>query len=157
VPTLAEAAREFLSLSRIAVVGVSRNADTAGTTVFRKLRSTGHEVFPVNPNAEELEGVRSYPDLSSIPGGVEGVVVATHPDVSAGVVSECVRLGIQRVWLHRSFGAGSVSPEAVRIGREANLTLIPGGCPLMFSHPVDVGHTCMRWILGVTGGLPKEV
>jgi len=157
VPTMTDAAREFLALPRLAVVGVSRNGDTAANYVFRKLRDMGRDVFPVNPNTEEAEGARSYPDLQSIPGGVDGVVVATHPRVSADIVSECVKLGIQHVWLHRSFGQGSVSPEAVRIGRQAKLTLIPGGCPLMFGDPVDIGHRCMRWILGVTGGLPKEV
>jgi predicted CoA-binding protein len=157
VPALTDAAREFLALPRLAVVGISRGGNTAGNYVFRKLRDAGGEVFPVNPNAEELEGARCYPDLRSIPGGVDGVVVATHPRVSADIVSECAKLGIQHVWLHRSFGQGSVSPEAIRIGREAKLTLISGGCPLMFCDTADIGHRCMRWILGMTRGLPKEV
>jgi predicted CoA-binding protein len=154
---MSDAAREFLALPRIAVVGLSRSGDGAGNYVFRKLRDAGREVVPVNPNTEEAEGTRCYPDLRSIPGSVDGVVVATHPRVSAGIVAECADLGIRHVWLHRSFGQGSVSPEAIRTGREANLILIPGGCPLMFCDPVDIGHKCMRWVLGVTGGLPKEV
>jgi hypothetical protein len=37
------------------------------------------------------------------------------------------------------------------------MTVIPGGCPMMFAGSVDFAHKCLRWILGATGGLPKEV
>lgn len=154
---LADAARDFLALPRIAVVGVSRRGAEAANVVYRKLRGAGTTVFPVNPNATEVEGDPCYPDLGSIPDGVDGVVIATHPDVSAQVVADCAKLGIRRVWIHRSFGQGSVSEEAVRRCREAGIEVIPGACPMMFCSPVDPGHKCMRWILRLTGGLPKPV
>jgi hypothetical protein len=56
--------------------------------------------------------------------------------------------------IHRSFGQGSVSQAAVEHCREHGIAVIPGGCPMMFAEPVDWGHKCMRWLLGVTGGLP---
>ena len=37
----------------------------------------------------------------------------------------------------------------------ADLSSIPGACPMMFGPGADFGHRCMRWVLGVTGGLPK--
>jgi hypothetical protein len=40
--------------------------------------------------------------------------------------------------------------------RENGINVIPGGCPLMYGQTADFGHKCMRWILGVTGGLPKQ-
>lgn len=157
MPTLDEAARDFLAQKRIAVAGVSRGSLEAANTVYRKLRKVGYQVFAVNPNAEEVEGDPSYPDLKSIPDGVDAVVAATHPEVTLQVVRECADLGISRVWMHRSFGRGSVSAEAVRLGRERGLTVIPGGCPMMFCPPVDLAHRCVRWISRLTGGLPKEV
>ena len=56
------------------------------------------------------------------------------------------------------FGKGnsSVSDAAVAYCREHDIDVIAGGCPLMFGEGADVGHKCMRWILGVTGGLPKD-
>jgi hypothetical protein len=56
--------------------------------------------------------------------------------------------------MHRSFGTGSVSEEAVNLCREKGIEVIPGACPMMFCEPVDFGHRCMRWLLKVTGGLP---
>jgi uncharacterized protein len=146
---------QFLHGKRFAVAGVSRHAAAAANAVFRKLRDSRYEVFPVNPNAEEVEGARCYPDLASIPGKLDGVVIATHPDVSASIVRECAARGVARVWFHRSFGAGSVSPAAVRECQRLGLDYIVGGCPLMFCDPVDFGHKCMRWWLQRRGRVPK--
>lgn len=149
--TLKEAAQEFLSQKRIAVAGVSRQGDAVANAIFKKLRQTGHEVFPVNPNAAEVEGERCYPNLAAIPGGVDGVVLATPPSAAVQLVRECGALGIKRVWMHRSFGQGSVDDEAVRLGTELGLSVIPGSCPMMFCEPVDVAHKCLRWFLRVSG------
>jgi predicted CoA-binding protein len=157
MPTLKEAARDFLALKRIAVAGVSRTpAGHGSNVVYAGLRKAGYQVFAVNPNADQVEGDSCYPDLKSIPGGVDAVVVGTAPAVSADVVRECAAEGIQRVWLHRSFGGGSVSDEAVTVGRDLGLSVIAGGCPMMYLEGADFGHRCMRWILNLTGGLPKE-
>lgn len=157
MPTLKEAASDFLAQRRIAVAGVSRTDSGHGANVvYAGLRKAGYEVFAVNPNAEEVEGDRCYHDLGSIPGGVQAVVVGTAPEMSAAVVRDCAEQGIERVWLHRSFGAGSVSEAAADLCRENGIRVIAGGCPMMFLPKTDVGHRCMRWILNLTGGLPKE-
>jgi predicted CoA-binding protein len=75
MPTIKEAASEFLANSRVAITGVSREAKGHGSNVvYQRLRARGYEVFAVNPNAEEVEGDPCYRDLRSIPGGVEAVV-----------------------------------------------------------------------------------
>jgi predicted CoA-binding protein len=147
--------RDFLAQRRIAVAGVSRDPQQTGNHVFRKLEACGYEVFPVNPRAAEAEGVRCYPDLRSVPPPVDGVVVVTRPADALALVRECEALGIRRVWMHRSFGAGSVSDEAARLGRERGMTVIAGGCPFMYLEPVDPFHRCFRWLLGVQGKLPR--
>jgi predicted CoA-binding protein len=156
MPSTSEAVKAFLAQKRIAVAGVSRNKNEAANIVYRKLRDSGYEVFPVNPNAETVEGDDCYPDLSSVPGGVDGVVIATRPAVTEQVVRECADLGVPRVWMHRSFGRGSVSEGAVDYCREKGIEVIAGGCPMMFCQPVDFPHKCMRWVLSVTGGMPEE-
>ncbi|MBT8224116.1 MAG: CoA-binding protein [Dactylosporangium sp.] len=158
MPTVREAASEFLSSRRIAVTGVSRNPRGHGSnSVYQRLRAKGYEVFAVNPNAERVEGDACYADLASIPGGVEAVVIATRPDQAEATMRECVALGIPRVWLHRSFGAGSVSDQAVEYGRRQGLQVIAGGCPLMFDPTADFGHKLMRQLLIATGKVPKQV
>ena len=110
---ITEAASEFLAHKRVAVTGVSRQPKSHGSnTVYRRLRERGYDVYAVNPNADEVEGDRAYKDLGSIPGGVEAVVIATRPEIAEETMRECAELAIKHVWMHRSFGAGSVSKSA---------------------------------------------
>ena len=81
--TLKEAVDDFLAQKRIAVAGVSRHGGEAANVIYRKLRGAGYEVFATNPKATEVEGDACYPDLRSIPGGVDGVVISTTPAIAA--------------------------------------------------------------------------
>ena len=149
-----DAVTEFLRGKRIAVAGVSRETAQAANAVFRKLRDSGYETFPVNPNAAEIEGAKCYADLGAIPGPIDGIVIATHPNVAVELVRQCSERGVRRVWFHRSFGDGSVSEAAVRECETRGLQCIVGGCPLMYCEPVDFGHRCMRWWLRRRGRIP---
>jgi predicted CoA-binding protein len=152
--TLEKAAAEFLSSDGIAVVGVSRDARSAANAIYRKLRSGGKRVIPVNRRAGEAEGDACYPDLRSIPGGVRAVCIVAPPEASLDIVNQCRELGISHVWIHGSFGFGSVSAEAVAFCRNNGIRVIAGACPMMFLRPVDFGHRCMRTVLGWLGRLP---
>ncbi|MEO1064405.1 MAG: CoA-binding protein [Actinomycetota bacterium] len=155
---LAGAAAEFLELRRIAVTGVSRSArDHSGNAIYVRLRDRGYEVFAVNPNADVVEGDPSFADLASIPGGVDGVVIATHPDRAVATVQQCIDLGVGYVWMHHGPAATSVLPVAVGLGRDHGLRVIDGGCPLMFGPTADLGHRCLRIVLSAMGRLPREV
>jgi uncharacterized protein len=135
---------------------VSRTPKTHGSnTVYQRLRDRGYEVFAVNPNAQEVEGDPCYPDLRSIPGGVEAVVIGTRPERAEATVHECAELGIKHVWMHHGAGGSSVSAAATEYGRQHGITVIDGGCPLMFGPTADVGHKVMRVLLA--GRVPKEV
>jgi hypothetical protein len=68
-----------------------------------------------------------------------------------------VDLGITRVWMHRSLGPGSVSDAAAEYGRRQGITVIDGGCPLMFDPIADPGHKVMRFVCTLTGKVPKRV
>jgi uncharacterized protein len=148
------AAADFLAQDRLAVAGVSRDGAHVANLVYRRLRERGYTVFALNPNADEVEGDPCYHALADIPGGVAGVFIATRPESAPEVVRQCAAAGVGRVWMHRSFGTGSVSAEAAAIGESAGIRVIAGACPMMFIEPVDMGHRCMRWLLGVTGKLP---
>jgi predicted CoA-binding protein len=153
-----EAASEFLVSRRIAVTGVSRQPQGHGSNVvYQRLRDRGYEVFAVNPNAEEVEGDRSYRDLASIPGGVEAVVIGTRAERAEATMRECAALGIKHVWMHGSIGGGSVSGAATEYGRAHGITVIDGGCPLMFEPVADGAHKAMRFVLTLTGRVPRRV
>ena len=153
-----DAASEFLTHKRVAVTGVSREPGAHGSNaVYKRLRDRGYDVFAVNPNADEVEGDRCYHDLRSIPEGVEAVVIAARPETADATMRECAELGIKHVWMHRSFGAGSVSETATRYGREHGIAVIDGGCPCMFDPTADLGHKAMRVVFTINGHVPKEV
>ena len=151
-----DAAAAFLADERIAVTGVSRTPKTHGANnVYKRLRERGYQVFAVNPNTRQVEGDRSYPDLASIPGGVQAVVIGTRPQIAEATMRECAELGINHVWMHRGPGAGSVSDAATSYGRQHGITVIDGGCPLMFGPTADLGHKIMRLVYA--SKVPKQV
>ena len=117
-PTTLEAkVHDFLGQQRIAVVGVSRNDGhhPVGNLIYRRLKKSGHDVFPVNPHMQAFDGGRCYPDLQSIPGGVDGAVIVTRPETTERIVHDCGDAGVRRVWMHQSLAKGSsVSPAAVK-------------------------------------------
>jgi predicted CoA-binding protein len=145
----------FLAGQRLAVAGVSRQPQQAANAIFRKLTAAGHTVYPLNPQAAQVEGATCYPDIAALPERVDGIVVATHPDVAQDIVRQAADRGVPRVWFHRSFGQGSVSDAAVRLCGDRGIECIVGGCPLMFVEPVDIGHRCMRWWLQRRGRAPR--
>ena len=158
MPTMKQAASEFLAHKRIAVTGVSRHPKGHGSNVvYQRLRDRGYEVFAINPNADEVEGDPCYHDLRSVPGGVEAVVIGTSPAHAEETMHECADVGIKQVWMHRGPGAGSVSPEATAFGREHGITVIDGGCPCMFDPTADVGHKVMRPMLTLGHHVPRKV
>jgi uncharacterized protein len=156
--TVKKAAAEFLAHQRIAVTGVSRKpAGHGSNAVYKRLRDRGYRVVAINPNADEVEGDRCYHDLKSVPGGVEAVVIGTRPQTAADTMRECADLGIGYVWMHRAFGAGSVSAEATEYGRRHGITVIDGGCPLMFDPAADFGHKAIRFVCTRRGAVPRKV
>jgi predicted CoA-binding protein len=164
MPTIDPLVKDFLAQKRIAVVGVSRKREDAANLNYRKFRKAGYKVFAVNPNTDKFDGDPCYPDLKSLPEKVDGVLIVTKPANTERIVRECIELGIPRVWMHCALGSrptiakdaaakiGSASAEAVRLCRENNIAVIPGGCPNMFLEP-DFGHACMRGVLRLAGSL----
>jgi uncharacterized protein len=158
MPAIKEAAGEFLAKRRSAVTGVSRTAGNhGGNFVYQRLRERGYDVSPVNPNTDTVEGDVCYHDLKSIPGGVDAVVIGTRPSYAEDTMRECDELGIKHVWMHRAFGTGSVSAEATEYGRAHGITVIDGGCPLMFAPTSDPGHKVIRAVGRLTGRVPRRV
>ena len=155
--TLDERIRDFLAQRRIAVTGISNTRQLTGNVIYRKLKAAGYEVFAVHPKIPIFDGDPCYRDLAAIPGGVDGVVIVNRPEVTDTIVRECAAAGVPRVWMHQSLmkAGTSVSPTAVRFCQEHGIAVIGGACPMMYVRGADFGHRCMRWILGVTGGLPS--
>ncbi len=81
-------------------------------------------------------------------------MIGTRPETAEATMRECADLGIKHVWMHRGPGTGSVSAEAAQFGREHGITVIDGGCPLMFNPTADFGHKMMRHMFA--SHVPKQ-
>ena len=141
MPTVDQAIDEFLSLKRVAVAGVSRDAkgSHASNGIYTRFKERGYDVFPVNPNTDKVMGDTCYRSLKDIPGGVDAVVIATNPAASLSVAEECKELGVEKVWFHKNIGAGSYSKEAHEYCRENGITALVS-CPLWYGKTQDGFH-----------------
>ena len=145
----------FLAQRRIAVAGVSRNPHKFGNVLFRELKQRGYDVIPLNPTLKEFEGTPCFANLMEVPQAVEGLLIVTPATSAVHFIEDAIKSGVRRVWLHKGAGgAGSVSPEAVRLCRENGIDVVDGACPMMFLQPSGFVHQLHRWWLLVTGTLP---
>lgn len=122
----AELSKEaFFSKENVyAVVGASRNKEKYGYKVFMHLLKDGFKVYPINPNAKEIDGVKCYPSLSSLPEKPDVVILVVKPFVAEKVVEEAIKLGIKRLW----FQPGSESKEAIERAKKAGLEVVFNEC-----------------------------
>ncbi len=80
----------------------------------------------------------------------------TRPERAEATVRECIELGVAQIWMHHSIGGSSASREAAALAREHGIEVIEGGCPLMFDPVSDGGHKAMRFVLSLTGTVPRR-
>ena len=84
----------------LAVVGASANPQGWGGTGFiRRLRENDFpgNIYPVNPKATEIQGLKAYPDVKSIPEHVDFVIVATPAPVVPAVLEDCIAAAVRNV------------------------------------------------------------
>ena len=121
--TVEENIESFFNGQRFAVVGASRDRAKYGNKVLRAYQQNNLEVFPVNPHAEEVEGLKAYSSLKSLTVSVDGISIVTPPDVTERTVEQAIELGIKRIWLQ----PGAESAKAILAAKRAGATLIAGG------------------------------
>jgi uncharacterized protein len=119
----AERIEQFLAGGPHAVVGASQDRSKYGNMVLRVYLQHQLPVYPVNPRADEVEGLAAYPDLASLPEPVHGISVITPPRITEAVIEEAGRLGIRHVWLQ----PGAESELALRRAAELGLSVIAEG------------------------------
>lgn len=148
---LAENIREFLTRKNIAVAGASRDSKKFGNIVLKDLLAKGYAAIPVNPNAEEIDGHKCYPNLSALPKDIDALVLVTPPAASLSLLKDAVAVGIQHVWLQQ----GSEDISVIDFCRQNNLKYVSGRCIMMHIEPVKGLHGLHRFISKVFGTFPN--
>jgi uncharacterized protein len=113
----------------IAVVGLSRSPGKESHAVARYLQGQGYRVIPVNPNAEELLGEKSYPDLLSIPEPVDIVNIFRPSSAVMPIALQAVEINSASLWMQ----VGIVHHEAARIATQAGMRVVMDRC-IMVDH-----------------------
>jgi len=116
----------FVAEKTLAVVGVSRTSGF-GNRLLTHLVQRGYRVFPVNAQADKVEGQACYRRLDDLPELVGGVVTVVPPSETEKIVEDCARLGIRKIWMQQ----GSESAKAVSSCREKGIAEVHGECLIM--------------------------
>jgi uncharacterized protein len=122
-----ELIQEFLAQKRFVVVGATDNPQKYGNQIYKTLKRHGYEVYPVNPNLNELEGDKCYSSLAEIPVKVDVVDFVVPPKVTENILKQCKELGLSRIWLQ----PGSESGTAIAFCQENNLKVVHGICVIL--------------------------
>jgi len=112
--------RENERKEKVAIVGASADRSKYGNRALRGFLAAGYEVYPVNPNYEELEGVRCYPSLDALPVKPDIITIYTPPRVTEKLVPAIAKVGAREVY----FNPGSENDEVKRLAAEHGLNAV---------------------------------
>jgi uncharacterized protein len=148
--TKLEQINEFLNHQPIALVGVSRNPKKFGYTAFKELKEKGMNIIPVNPEADEIMGEKSYPNVKVLPSDVQGIIILTKKEQTATVVREAKEKGIKQIWIQQM----ADSKESLDELKGSDINYITGECILMHYKPHSI-HKFHRILNKFFGRFPK--
>ncbi len=141
----------FLAIRRVAVAGVSRDPKKFGHLVFKQLKEKGFEVYPINPESDQIGGVQCFHSVSALPLNVHSLLIITPKKQTKSVVTEAVAKGIDNIWIQQM----SDTPEAIELAMSHPINLVTGECILMHLDPVTGIHKFHRTVKKLFGLYPR--
>ncbi len=135
----------------LAVIGASTQVEKWGHRMVVRPLHTGYRgmIYPVNPNAREIAGIRSYPSIASLPSEIDLSVITLPAALVPGALEESLRHGIRGAVVI-SAGFAEANPEGEKLQREVSRLAKAAGVPL-------VGPNCMGlWSSSVNLNLAFE-
>ncbi|WP_425614529.1 CoA-binding protein [Anatilimnocola sp. NA78] len=114
----------------VAILGASTDRTKFGNKSVRAHQAKGYTVYPINPKADEIEGLKAYSSLAEVPAGtINRVSVYLPPQVGIKVLPEIAARGCDELWLN----PGTESDELIAAAESLGLNVIQA-CSI-----VDVG------------------
>ena len=110
----------------IAVVGISDKQERDSFGVAKYLLSKGYNVIPVNPSLENWQGIKSYPNLSSIPKDtkLDIVDIFRKSDAVGEIVEESIKVKPKAIWMQ----LGVINEEAGKKASNSGMTVVMDKC-----------------------------
>ena len=100
----------------IAVVGCSPKPDRDSHQIAHYMMEQGYDVIPVHPAHEEILGVKSYPDLKSIPVPVDMVNVFRKPEALSDLVDQSIAIQAKSFWTQEGVVHAESTDRALAAG-----------------------------------------
>lgn len=128
----------------IAVVGASRRPGKIGYEILRNLIVNEYQgiLYPVNPNARSIHGIRAYATVRDIPDPIDLAIITVPADLAVAAAEECGRKGVQSLVVitagFREVGGAGIEREErlLTVCREYGMTMIGPNCMgVINTHP----------------------
>lgn len=142
----------FFEEKVFALYGMSRRPSKFGNAIFKHLTRHGYTVYPIHPEAEELEGARAYRSLADLPQPVTSAIINVPPEAAARLIGELAEAGIKRVFLQQ----GSQSDEVLAQCRAHGLKTYYKSCAILNSKPTGA-HAIHAFFANLFGGGAREL
>lgn len=142
---------KFFETRQIAIAGVSRNEKKFGNLVFKEFVKKDFEVFPINPNAENIDDRKCYHSVDDLPEGISSILITTPKNQTDAVLRAAINRGFKNIWVQQM----SETEETLKIAEEYQKEIIFDKCIFMFAEPVNGFHKFHRTILKIFGKIPR--
>jgi predicted CoA-binding protein len=142
---------DFLAPKRFALIGLSRDPKKFSRAVYKELMAKGFDIYPVNPNMDDVEGVKCYHNVSDLPSNVKHAVFMTPKPSTAGAVENAIQNGITYIWIQQ----GAETKDAIENARNNNVKMVSGTCIMMHANPSGV-HKFHGALARLFGAFPKN-
>jgi predicted CoA-binding protein len=116
---------------RVMVIGASQNRAKFGNKAVRAYLRQNHEVIPINPNEEVVEGLPCVATVGAVPGHVDRALFYVQPAIGLKIIDEIAERGdVSEVWLNPGAESGELIRRARKLGIE----------PILACSIVDIGE-----------------
>ena len=141
--------RYLFEPNSVAVIGASRDPKAWGHVILKNIISCGFEgkVYPINPRADSLLGLKCYPDIRAVPNDVDLAIIAVPAKIVPSVMEVCVEKGV-KVAVVITAGFSEIGPEGeklekevVKIARKGGIRIVGPNCNGVYSQTCRLNAT----------------
>jgi acyl-CoA synthetase (NDP forming) len=135
----------------VAVVGATRPEARGFSGMFGCMRNFGYRgrLYPVNPKLDEIDGIKAYPSLASLPESVDLVIISIPGPLVPDILKECIATGNKNIHIFSSGFKETGEEEGIRLQLEIEEIARAGGLRV-------IGPNCMGFYVPQTRLLTWE-
>jgi len=140
----------------VAVVGAPRKRPEGWPGIFGSIRDYGYpgRLYPINPSAPEVEGIRTYPNLVSVPEPIDLVIISVPAPAVPAALRDCIASGNRNVHIFTAGFKETGEEEGLRLHREIETIAREGGLHVIGPNCMGVFIPSQRFVTWI--GAPEK-